>query len=54
MASSTLANPPQSDRPFDRLIDELTEIVKRAEKPKPPQPAPKPDPLTSWVHQAGN
>jgi hypothetical protein len=41
MASSTLANSPQSDRPFTgNLIDELTHTVKKVEKPKPPTPAP--------------
>jgi len=39
MATPTLAKSPQSDRPYDgNLIEELTEIVIRAEKPKPPQP----------------
>jgi hypothetical protein len=37
MATSTLANSPD---PLSPLIDSLTEMVKKAEQPKPPQSEP--------------
>lgn len=44
MATSTLANSPQSDCPYDgNLIDELVDTVERVQQPKPPQSAPEPD-----------
>lgn len=40
MASHTLAKSPSSDRPYDGiLIDNLPELVEKAENPTPPQPA---------------
>lgn len=39
MATPTLANSPESGRPYDgNLIDELVRTVEEVQKPKPPQP----------------